>query len=93
MTADDKVGTMATVSEASGVKLEQYENAERELFAGIEAAGREASALDVAEEHAKAQAFFAELEASTRVPHFGDQARDVIKALLLRATERGLYTP
>lgn len=41
----------------------------------------------------KAQRFFAELAASIVTPHVGDQYRDTIKSILLRATEAGLYAP
>jgi hypothetical protein len=41
----------------------------------------------------RAQAFFAQLAAEARKPHFGDAFRDYQRALLLRAQEQGLYTP
>lgn len=39
------------------------------------------------------QAFFAALATEARRPHFGDQAKEWTRALLLRAEEAGLYQP
>ena len=39
------------------------------------------------------QRFFANLAAEMRKPAFGDHARDIYAALLVRAQESGLYTP
>lgn len=41
----------------------------------------------------RAQLFFEELANETRKPHFGDQAREWVRALLLRAQEADLYRP
>lgn len=39
------------------------------------------------------QAFFANLAAETRKPHFGGMQREWVQALLIRAQEAQLYTP
>jgi hypothetical protein len=41
----------------------------------------------------RTQLFFEELAAETRKPHFGQQAREWVQALLVRAEEAGLYQP
>lgn len=45
----------------------------------------------VTAERAKSQAFFAQMYAETRKPHFGDMQRSWMAALLNRAIEAGLY--
>jgi hypothetical protein len=47
----------------------------------------------IKEERNKSQAFFAELAAETRKPHYGEMQSGWVKALLVRAQERGLYKP
>ncbi len=42
---------------------------------------------------AKAHNFFEALAKESRKPHYGDQSRGFIGALLHRATEAGLYQP
>jgi len=39
------------------------------------------------------QGFFASLALELRKPHFGEHAKSLTTALLLRAQEAGLYTP
>lgn len=42
---------------------------------------------------AGSQTYFANLAGEMRRPHFGEQFREIYRALLLRAQEAGLYTP
>lgn len=41
---------------------------------------------------AKSQAFFEQLAAEMRKPHFGEHAKQFTAALLIRAEEAGIYT-
>lgn len=53
-----------------------------------ERASRETDCVDI---HARAQAFFAAYAVELRKPHISDRDKDILRNMLLRATEAGLY--
>ncbi len=47
----------------------------------------------VCERNDNCQSFFAKLHAETLKPHYGEDAKGIIRTLLLRAQESGIYSP
>ncbi len=45
------------------------------------------------EQNKNTQGFFAKLYAETLKPHYGEDAKSIIRMLLLRAQESGIYLP
>lgn len=54
---------------------------------------RESCRHELEQAKTKSQTYFSNLAAEMRRPHFGEQFREIYRALLLRAQEAGLYSP